>query len=131
MSFMEETRDRIADAQLLASGLVLAMRGYFGTDADADASVLEALALKCSTILDDLVADTAPSPAFVTIELTAIGEKKIEVIKVVREFTGLGLKEAKELVEAAPIALNEHFTVAHADKFKQALEAVGASVMVV
>jgi large subunit ribosomal protein L7/L12 len=60
--------------------------------------------------------------------LTKAGDKKIEVIKEVRAITGLGLKEAKDLVEGAPKTLKEGVTKADAEKFKKALEAVGAAV---
>jgi large subunit ribosomal protein L7/L12 len=62
--------------------------------------------------------------------LEAIGEKKINVIKEVRSLTSLGLKEAKELVEAAPKAVLEKVNKEAADKAKEALEGVGASVSV-
>jgi large subunit ribosomal protein L7/L12 len=62
--------------------------------------------------------------------LTAAGDKKIQVIKVVREITGLGLKEAKDAVEAAPKAVKEGVSKEEADKFKAQLEAEGASVEV-
>ena len=58
------------------------------------------------------------------------GGKKIQVIKVVRELTGLGLKEAKDLVEAAPKAVLEKANKEAADKAKEALEAAGATVTV-
>jgi len=60
--------------------------------------------------------------------LAAAGEKKIEVIKVVREITGLGLKEAKDLVEGAPKALKTGVAKADADAIKKKLEEVGAKV---
>ena len=60
--------------------------------------------------------------------LAAAGDKKIEVIKEVRAITGLGLKEAKDLVEGAPKTLKEGVSKADAEKFKKALEAVGAVV---
>jgi large subunit ribosomal protein L7/L12 len=62
--------------------------------------------------------------------LTAAGEKKINVIKEVRAITGLGLKEAKDLVEAAPKAVREKITKEEADKVKAQLEGAGASVEV-
>jgi large subunit ribosomal protein L7/L12 len=62
--------------------------------------------------------------------LEAIGEKKINVIKEVRSLTSLGLKEAKELVEAAPKAVLEKVNKEAADKAKDALEGVGATVSV-
>lgn len=60
--------------------------------------------------------------------LTDAGEKKINVIKVVRELTGLGLKEAKDLVEAAPKAVKEGANKEEADSMKAKLEEVGAKV---
>ena len=63
-----------------------------------------------------------------TVMLTAIGDKKINVIKAVREITGLGLKEAKDLVEAAPKAVKESVPKADAEKLKAKLEAEGAKV---
>ena len=62
--------------------------------------------------------------------LEAAGEKKIQVIKEVRAITGLGLKEAKDLVEAAPKPVLEKANKEAADKAKEALEAAGASVTV-
>ena len=63
-----------------------------------------------------------------TVMLTAAGEKKIEVIKEVRAITGLGLKEAKDLVEGAPKPLKEGVNKEEADKIKATLEKVGAKV---
>lgn len=60
--------------------------------------------------------------------LTAFGDKKINVIKEVRGITGLGLKEAKEMVEGAPSAVKEGVSKEEADKIKEALEAAGATV---
>jgi large subunit ribosomal protein L7/L12 len=65
-----------------------------------------------------------------TVVLKAAGEKKVEVIKVVRAITGLGLKEAKDLVEGAPQNVKEAISKADADKFKKELEAAGAAVEV-
>src|SRR3954463_1285166 len=63
-----------------------------------------------------------------TVVLTAIGEKKIEVIKEVRARTGLGLKEAKDLVEGAPKPVKEGVTKDEAEKVKAQLEKAGAKV---
>ncbi len=60
--------------------------------------------------------------------LTSVGDKKINVIKVVRELTGLGLKEAKDLVDAAPKPLKEKVKKEEADQMKEKLEAAGAKV---
>ena len=62
--------------------------------------------------------------------LNAAGEKKIQVIKVVRELTGLGLKEAKDLVDGAPKAVKEKVAKAEAGDMKKKLEEVGATVEV-
>lgn len=62
--------------------------------------------------------------------LKAFGDKKIQVIKVVRQITSLGLKEAKDLVEAAPKAVKEGATKDEAEKIKEDLEAVGATVTI-
>jgi len=63
-----------------------------------------------------------------TVELTEVGGEKIKVIKVVREITGLGLKEAKELVDGAPKPLKEGVEKAEAEQMKAQLEEVGAKV---
>jgi len=63
-----------------------------------------------------------------TVMLVAAGEKKIEVIKEVRALTGLGLKEAKDLVEGAPKAVKEGVNKEEADKMKTTLEKAGAKV---
>ena len=62
--------------------------------------------------------------------LSAAGDKKIQVIKVVRELTGLGLKEAKDLVDGAPKPVKEKVTKAEADDIKKKLEEQGAAVQV-
>ena len=62
------------------------------------------------------------------IELTEVGPNKVKVIKVVRELTGLGLKEAKDLVDSAPKALKEGASKAEAEDIKAKLEAEGAKV---
>jgi large subunit ribosomal protein L7/L12 len=63
-----------------------------------------------------------------TVMLTAAGDKKIEVIKEVRALTGLGLKEAKDMVEGAPKAVKEGVNKEEADKMKATLEKAGAKV---
>ena len=83
-----------------------------------------------------VAAAAAAGPAAAAVEvkdefnviLAAIGDKKINVIKVVRELTGLGLKEAKDLVESAPKAVKEAVPKADAEKMKAKLEAEGAKV---
>ena len=65
-----------------------------------------------------------------TVELTAAGDQKVKVIKAVREATGLGLKEAKAVVDGAPTAVKEGVSKDEAEALKAALEEVGASVTV-
>ena len=62
------------------------------------------------------------------VELTEVGANKVKVIKVVREITGLGLKEAKDLVEGAPKVIKENASKAEADEIKAKVEAEGAKV---
>ncbi|MGK2848783.1 MAG: 50S ribosomal protein L7/L12 [Minisyncoccota bacterium] len=62
------------------------------------------------------------------VELVAAGDQKINVIKAVREITGLGLKEAKDLVDAAPKVIKEKIAKADAEGFKKKLEEAGATV---
>ena len=84
------------------------------------------------------VAAAAAGPAAAAVEektefnviLASIGEKKIEVIKEVRAITGLGLKEAKDLVEAAPKAVKEGVSKDESEAIKKQLEAAGATVQI-
>ena len=64
-----------------------------------------------------------------TVELTAAGDNKINVIKVVREVTGLGLKEAKDIVDGAPKAIKENIAKAEAEELKKKLEEAGGTVV--
>jgi large subunit ribosomal protein L7/L12 len=73
-------------------------------------------------------AEAAKEKTDFSVILSAFGDKKIQVIKVVREITGLGLKEAKDAVEAAPKALKEGIKKEEAEEIKKKLEAVGAQV---
>ena len=74
------------------------------------------------------VAGEAEEQTEFTVNLTEIGEKKINVIKVVREVTSLGLKEAKDLVESAPKAIKEAIPKDEAEAIKKKFEDVGAKV---
>ena len=64
------------------------------------------------------------------VELTSFGDQKIKVIKVIREITGLGLKEAKALVEAAPTKINEAIPKEEAEQIKAKVEEVGATITI-
>lgn len=73
-------------------------------------------------------ADEVEEKVVFNVVLKDVGDKKIQVIKVVRQITSLGLKEAKDLVEAAPTPVKESVPKDEADKVKEQLEAVGATV---
>ncbi len=73
-------------------------------------------------------AEAAEEKTDFDVELAAAGEQKINVIKAVREITGLGLKEAKDLVDAAPKVIKEKVAKADAENFKKKLEEAGATV---
>ena len=74
--------------------------------------------------------EEAAGPSEVTVTLTAIGGSKVGVIKAVREITGLGLVEAKGLVDGAPAPIKENIAPEEAEEIKAELEAAGASVEV-
>lgn len=73
-------------------------------------------------------AEKAAEKTEFTVSLDDAGAQKIQVIKVIREITGLGLKEAKDLVDGAPKAVKENIAKEQADDFKKKLEAAGAKV---
>ncbi|HAD22524.1 MAG TPA: 50S ribosomal protein L7/L12 [Kandleria vitulina] len=75
-------------------------------------------------------AEEDAAPAEVTVTLTDIGATKVAVIKAVREITGLGLVDAKKLVDATPAKIKENIPADEAAKIKETLEAAGASVEV-
>jgi len=102
--------------------LVKAMEEKFGVSAAAPVAVAAGPAAAAAA--------PAEEQTEFTVVLKAAGEKKVEVIKVVRAITGLGLKEAKDLVEGAPQNVKEAVSKADADKFKKDLEAAGAQVEV-
>ena len=72
-------------------------------------------------------AEAAEEKTSFTVELKSAGEQKIQVIKAVREITGLGLKEAKDIVDGAPKAVKENVAKADAEEMKKKLEAAGAT----
>ena len=102
------------------SELVKAMEEKFGVSAAAPVAVAAAGAAPAA-------AAGAEKTEF-TVVLAAAGDKKINVIKAVREATGLGLKEAKELVDGAPAPIKENIAKAEADELKAKLEEAGATV---
>ncbi len=104
--------------------LVSALEKKFGVSAAAPTMVVGApvAAGGASDASDDSGSDS------VSVILADCGDKKIQVLKVVRELTGLGLKEAKDLVDATPKPVKEGVTKEEADKIKKALEEQGAKV---
>jgi len=74
--------------------------------------------------------EAAEEKSTVSVILESAGESKIQVIKVVRDVTGLGLKEAKDIVDAAPKAIKENIATADADALKKQLEEAGARVTI-
>lgn len=76
----------------------------------------------------DAVAGGAEEKSAYNVELVAVGDAKINVIKAVKEITGLGLKEAKDLVDGAPKAIKENVPKADAEEMKKKLEEAGATV---
>ncbi|MCK8607613.1 50S ribosomal protein L7/L12 [Apilactobacillus ozensis] len=75
-------------------------------------------------------ADAGAAKDSFTVELTASGDQKVKAIKVVREITGLGLKDSKDLVDKAPSVIKEDVKEDEANDIKEKLEAVGATVTV-
>jgi large subunit ribosomal protein L7/L12 len=103
------------------AGLVKELEEKFGVSAAAPVAVAAAGGPAAG------VAAEAEKTEF-TVTLKAIGSQKIKVIKEVRAITGLGLKEAKDLVESAPKAIKEDVSKEEAEKIKKQVEGVGAEV---
>ena len=103
--------------------LVKAMEEKFGVSAAAPVAMAAAPAAGGA-------AAPAEEQTEFAVSLKTTGEKKVEVIKVVRAITGLGLKEAKDLVESAPAVVKDAVSKDDAAKFKKDLEAAGATVEV-
>ena len=108
----------IKEASILElNDLVKAIEEEFGVTAAAPVAVAAAGA-----------ADAGATKDSFDIELTSAGDKKVAVIKVVREITGEGLKEAKAIVDGAPSVIKEGVAAAEAEEIKAKLEEAGASV---
>jgi large subunit ribosomal protein L7/L12 len=115
--------DAIAGMTVLElSELIKEMEEKFGVSAAAAAVAVAAPAA------GGAAAAAAEEQTEFTVMLNAAGEKKVEVIKVVRAATGLGLKEAKDLVDGAPKAVKEGIAKGDADALKKQLEEAGATV---
>ncbi len=122
----DELLDTIAGLTVLElSELIKAMEEKFGVSAAAAAVAVAAPAGGAGA-----AAPAAEEQTEFTVVLLAAGEKKVEVIKVVRAATGLGLKEAKDLVDGAPKPVKEAIPKADAEALKKQLEDAGAKVEV-
>ena len=118
----EEILDGIAELSVMdVVELISAMEEKFGVSAAAAVAVAAAPA----AVGDAAAADEKDE---FDVILTAAGEKKVNVIKAVRGITGLGLKEAKDLVDGAPSPIKEGASKDEAEEFKKQLEEAGASV---
>ena len=125
---MEVTREQVKDflknmSLMDAATLVKELEGELGVSAAAPVAIAAA---------GPAAGGAAPAAAAekedFTVVLSGAGDKKIQVIKVVREITGLGLKEAKDLVDGAPKPVKEAVPKAEAETIKKKLEEAGASV---
>lgn len=122
MSNVETILESIEKLTLLeAAELVKAMEEKFGVSAAAPVAVAAAPAAGGA-------ADADAADAEVTVVLASAGANKIAVLKEVRAITGLGLKEAKDLVDGAPKPIKENVKKEDAEAIKKQLEAAGASV---
>ena len=117
-----EILDKIASMTVLElSELIKAMEEKFGVSAAAAVAVAGPAAAGAA-------APAAEEKTEFTVVLAAIGDNKVNVIKAVRELTGLGLKEAKDLVDGAPKPVKEGINKGDADAAKKKLEDAGAKV---
>ncbi|HFU6749767.1 TPA: 50S ribosomal protein L7/L12 [Streptococcus agalactiae] len=118
----------IKEATILElNDLVKAIEEEFGVTAAAPVAAAAASGEAAAAKDSFDVELTAAKDSF-DVELTAAGDKKVGVIKVVREITGEGLKEAKAIVDNAPSVIKEGASEAEANEIKEKLEAAGASV---
>ena len=101
--------------------LVKAIEEKFGVTAAAPVAVAAAPAEE---------EESAKGPTEVSLFIKSAGASKVQVIKAVQAITGLGLMDAKKLVDAAPVAVKEHISPVEAEEHKKALEAAGAEVEV-
>ena len=118
---IQEIIDAIKELKLLeVADLVKAMEEEFGVSAAAPVAVVGAAGAGAAA--------AAEEQSEFNVVLADAGAEKIKVIKVVREMTGLGLKEAKAAVDGAPTTLKEGVSKEDAEKYKAQLEEVGAKV---
>ena len=123
-AIVEELLEKISNLTLMeAADLKKAMEEKFGVTAAAPIMMAGAMPGAPAAAVEEEKTDF-------DVELTDVGGNKLNVIKVIREITGLGLKEAKDLVEAAPKVIKESATKDEAADIKKKLEEAGAKVTV-
>jgi large subunit ribosomal protein L7/L12 len=125
---MEVTREQVKDflksmSLMDAATLVKELESELGVSAAAPVAVAAA-----GPAAGGGAAAAAPEKEDFTVVLASAGDKKIQVIKVVRELTGLGLKEAKDLVDGAPKPVKEAVPKAEAETIKKKIEEAGGTV---
>lgn len=119
----EEVLNTIADMSVMdVVELVKAMEEKFGVSASAVMAAAPAAAGDAGAVAEEKTE--------FDVHLASVGSNKIAVIKAIRAITGLGLKEAKDMVESAPVAVKEGVDKATSDDLKKQLEEAGASVEV-
>ncbi len=122
MATREQVKDYIKNMSLMdAATLVKELEEELGVSAAAPVAIAGPAAAGGGVA-------AAPEKEDFTVVLTGSGDKKIQVIKVVRELTGLGLKEAKDLVDGAPKPVKEGVPKAQAEEMKKKIEEVGGTV---
>jgi large subunit ribosomal protein L7/L12 len=123
MAQLEKMMDEIKGMTVLElNELVKALEDEFGVSAAAAAPMMMAGAIPGAA------AEQAEEQTEFAVVLNSFGDKKINVIKVVREVTSLGLKEAKELVESAPVNVKEGVNKEEAEEIKKKFEEAGAQM---
>jgi large subunit ribosomal protein L7/L12 len=120
----DQVKDYLKNLSLIdAAALVKELEAELGVSAAAPVAVAAA-----GPAAGGAAAAAAPEKEEFNVVLTGSGDKKIQVIKVVRELTGLGLKEAKDLVDGAPKPVKEGVNKAEAESIKKKLEEAGGTV---
>lgn len=132
MADLEKIIDEISEMTVLElSELVKALEEKFGVSASAmPAMAVSGVAAAPGAAADGDAEEAAEKTEF-DVQIKEIGGQKIPLIKEVRAITGLGLKEAKEKVESAPVVIQEGLSKEDAEKSKEQLEAVGAEVEII
>lgn len=132
MANIEKLIDEISEMTVLElSELVKALEEKFGVSASAMPAVAVAGAVPAAGAAGEAEAEEAAEQTEFDVQIKEIGGQKIPLIKEVRAITGLGLKEAKEKVESAPVVIQEGISKEDAEKTKEQLEAVGAVIEII